>query len=271
VGDFCDTFGRDALRCSKILDIVLTKRATGSASHIELAGLPHHASDTYLPKPLRAGARVAICAQLEDPKMAKTIVKRGVTELVTPGVSLNDEVLSAKTNNFLMAVHTDEEIYGIALLDISTGEFFVSEGNHEHFKKLVQSFRPSELIYQKRKKIEVSDIKSSFPIEDWAFQYDYAFDKITQHFKVKSLKGFGIEGLTLPTIDAGAIFTYLDETQHIEISLLTQIQRLHANQFVWMHPFTIRNLELIHSPQPPAVTLLHILAKTCTPMGGRLL
>lgn len=271
VGDFYETFGSDAVRCSKILDIVLTKRANGSASHIELAGFPHHALDTYLPKLVRAGLRVAICDQLEDPKMTKTIVKRGVTELVTPGVSLNDEVLSAKTNNFLMAVHTEDEFYGIALLDISTGEFFVSEGNYEHLKKLVQSFRPSELIYQKRKKIEVSDIKSSFQIEDWAFRYDYAFDKLTQHFKVKSLKGFGIEDLKLGTIAAGAVFSYLDETHHFEIRHLTQIQRLDANQFVWMDPFTIRNLELIHSPHPQAVTLLHILDKTCTPMGGRLL
>ncbi|MFA7688144.1 MAG: DNA mismatch repair protein MutS [Moheibacter sp.] len=271
VGDFYETFGSDAVRCSKILDIVLTKRANGSASHIELAGFPHHALDTYLPKLVRAGLRVAICDQLEDPKMTKTIVKRGVTELVTPGVSLNDEVLSAKTNNFLMAVHTEDEFYGIALLDISTGEFFVSEGNYEHLKKLVQSFRPSELIYQKRKKIEVSDIKSSFQIEDWAFRYDYAFDKLTQHFKVKSLKGFGIEDLKLGTIAAGAVFSYLDETHHFEIRHLTQIQRLDANQFVWMDPFTIRNLELIHSPHPQAVTLLQILDKTCTPMGGRLL
>lgn len=270
VGDFYETFGEDAIRASRILDIVLTKRNNGSEQK-ELAGFPHHSLDTYLPKLVRAGLRVAICDQLEDPKMTKTIVKRGVTELVTPGVALNDEVLSAKTNNFLMAIHVQNELYGIALLDISTGEFLVSEGNLEHLKKLMQSFRPSEVIYQKRKKIDVSDIKSSFQIEDWAFQYDYALEKLTQHFKVKSLKGFGIENLQLGTIAAGAVFSYLDETHHFEIKHITQIQRLDANSFVWMDPFTIRNLELIHSPHPQATTLLHILDKTCTPMGGRLL
>ncbi len=271
VGDFYETFGKDAIRCSRILDIVLTKRANGSASHIELAGFPHHALDTYLPKLVRAGLRVAICDQLEDPKMTKTIVKRGVTELVTPGVALNDEVLSAKTNNFLMAVHEDTGQYGISLLDISTGEFLISEGNEEHLHKLIQSFRPSEVIYQKRKKLDLPELKSSFQIDDWAFQYDYAFDKLTQHFKVKSLKGFGIENLALGTIAAGAIFSYLDETHHFDIQHITQIQRLDENSFVWMDPFTIRNLELIYSPHPQAVTLLDILDKTRSAMGARLL
>lgn len=271
VGDFYETFGDDAIRCSKILDIVLTKRANGSASHIELAGFPHHALDTYLPKLVRAGLRVAICDQLEDPKMTKTIVKRGVTELVTPGVALNDEVLSAKSNNFLMAVHENDGRYGIALLDISTGEFLVSEGNKEHFHKLVQSFRPSEVIYQKRKKIDLPEIKSSFQIEDWAFQLDYAFDKLTHHFKVKSLKGFGIENLELATIAAGAVFSYLDETHHFDIQHITQIQRLDENSFVWMDPFTIRNLELIYSPHENAVTLLSVLDQTKSAMGARLL
>ena len=271
VGDFYETFGEDAIRCSKILDIVLTKRTNGSASHIELAGFPHHALDTYLPKLVRAGLRVAICDQLEDPKQTKTIVKRGVTELVTPGVALNDEVLSAKTNNFLMAVHESENQFGIALLDISTGEFLVSEGNKDHFHKLIQSFRPSEVIYQRRKKLELPEIKSSFQIEDWAFQWDYAIDKLTQHFKVKSLKGFGIENLRLGTIAAGAVFSYLDETHHFDIQHITQIQRLDEHSFVWMDPFTIRNLELIYSPHPQAITLLHILDKTCSSMGARLL
>jgi len=271
VGDFYETFGDDAIRCSKILDIVLTKRANGAASHIELAGFPHHALDTYLPKLVRAGLRVAICDQLEDPKMTKTIVKRGVTELVTPGVALNDEVLSAKSNNFLMAVHEKDNRFGIALLDISTGEFLVSEGNKEHFHKLVQSFRPSEVIYQKRKKIELPDIKSSFQIEDWAFQLDYAFDKLTRHFKVKSLKGFGIENLELATIAAGAVFSYLDETHHFDIEHITQIQRLDEHSFVWMDPFTIRNLELIYSPHENAVTLLSVMDQTKSAMGARLL
>ena len=271
VGDFYETFGEDAIRCSKILDIVLTKRANGSASHIELAGFPHHSLETYLPKLVRAGLRVAICDQLEDPKMTKTIVKRGVTELVTPGVALNDEVLSAKTNNFLMAVHMEVDRYGVALLDISTGEFLVSEGSKDHFHKLVQSFRPSEIIYQKRKKIDFPEVKSTFQIEDWAFQLNYAVDKLTHHFKVKSLKGFGIENLTLGTIAAGAIFSYLDETHHFDIQHITQIQRLDANSFVWMDPFTIRNLELIYSPHENAKTLLSIMDHTQSAMGARLL
>lgn len=271
VGDFYETFGEDAIKCSQILDMVLTKRANGAASHIELAGFPHHALDTHLPKLVRAGLRVAICDQLEDPKTTKKIVKRGVTELITPGVALNDEVLSAKKNNFLMAVHTEDEIYGIALLDISTGEFLVSEGNKAHFHKIIQSFRPSEVIYQRRKKIDLPNTQSTFQIEDWAFQYDYAFDKLTQHFKVKTLKGFGIESFRAGTIAAGAVFSYLDETHHFDIQHLTQIQRLDENSFVWMDPFTIRNLELIHSPHPQAVTLLDIMDKTLTPMGGRML
>lgn len=271
VGDFYETFGEDAIRCSKILDIVLTKRANGSASHIELAGFPHHALDTYLPKLVRAGLRVAICDQLEDPKMTKTIVKRGVTELVTPGVALNDQVLSAKSNNFLMAVHQEEERYGIALLDISTGEFLVAEGSKIYFHKLIQSFRPSELIHQKRKKIELPEIKSNFQIEDWAFQYDYATDKLTRHFKIKSLKGFGIENMRLATIAAGAVFSYLDETHHFEINHITRIQRIDEGSFVWMDPFTIRNLELIYSTHPDAVTLADIIDSTHSAMGGRLL
>lgn len=271
VGDFYETFGEDAIRCSRILDIILTKRANGAASHIELAGFPHHALDTYLPKLVRAGLRVAICDQLEDPKLAKTIVKRGVTELVTPGVSLNDEVLSSKSNNFLMSVHPEEGRFGISLLDISTGEFLISEGNQNHFFKLVQSFRPSELIYQKRKKFDLPEVPSTFRLDDWAFQYDYALDKLSSHFKVKSLKGFGIEKMKAGIIAAGAIFSYLNDTHHFDISHITRIQRLDEDSFVWMDPFTIRNLELIYSPNPDGVTLLDILDKTSSAMGGRLL
>lgn len=271
VGDFYETFGDDAIRCSKILDITLTKRANGAAAHIELAGFPHHALDTYLPKLVRAGLRVAICDQLEDPKQAKTIVKRGVTELVTPGVSLNDQVLSAKTNNFLMSVHQEDEKFGMALLDISTGEFLIAEGNKTYFQKVIQSFRPSELIHQKRKKVDIPELKNTFQIEDWAFQYDYAVEKLSRHFKVKSLKGFGIEKLRLGTIAAGAIFSYLDETHHFQIDHITGIQRLDENSFVWMDSFTIRNLELIHSPHPDAVTLIDVLDSSCSAMGGRLL
>ncbi|MBS7333053.1 MAG: DNA mismatch repair protein MutS [Weeksellaceae bacterium] len=270
VGDFYETFGQDAIKSSRILDIVLTKRANGSENS-ELAGFPHHSLNSYLPKLVKAGLRVAICDQLEDPKMVKGIVKRGVTELVTPGVALQDEVLSSKSNNFLMAVHQGEKSFGIALLDVSTGEFLASEGTEDHVSKIIQSFRPSEVIYQKRVKYNFSDVKSKFLLDDWAFQYDYAMDKLTSLFKTKNLKGFGIENLKEGIISAGAILAYLDETHHFNIQHITSIQRLSQDNFVWMDPFTIRNLELVYSPHPKGVTLLNILDDTATPMGARLL
>ena len=270
VGDFYETFGEDAIKSSRILDIVLTKRANGSENS-ELAGFPHHSLNTYLPKLVKAGLRVAICDQLEDPKMVKGIVKRGVTELVTPGVALQDEVLSSKSNNFLMAVHQGDRNFGIALLDVSTGEFLTSEGNEEHVSKIIQSFRPSEVIYQKRVKYNFSEVNSKFLLDDWAFQYDYAIDKLTTLFKTKNLKGFGIEDLNDGIISAGAILAYLDETHHFDIQHITSIQRLSQDHFVWMDPFTIRNLELVYSPHPKGVTLLNILDDTTTPMGARLL
>jgi len=270
VGDFYETFGQDAIKSSRILDIVLTKRANGSENS-ELAGFPHHSLNTYLPKLVKAGLRVAICDQLEDPKTVKGIVKRGVTELVTPGVALQDEVLSSKSNNFLMSVHQGDKIFGIALLDVSTGEFLTSEGPEEHVSKIIQSFRPSEVIYQKRVKYNFSDVKSKFLLDDWAFQYDYAVEKLTSLFKTKNLKGFGIENLKEGIISAGAILAYLDETHHFNIQHITSIQRLTQDNFVWMDPFTIRNLELVYSPHPKGVTLLNILDDTSTPMGARLL
>ncbi|MDH0658457.1 DNA mismatch repair protein MutS [Empedobacter sp. GD03865] len=270
VGDFYETFGEDAVRASRILDIVLTKRANGS-DNSALAGFPHHSLNTYLPKLVKAGLRVAICDQLEDPKMVKGIVKRGVTELVTPGVALQDEVLSSKSNNFLMAVHQGDKAFGIALLDVSTGEFLVSEGQEDQVAKIIQSFRPSEVIYQKRVKYNFSDVKSKFLLDDWAFQYDFAIDKLTNLFKTKNLKGFGIEDLKDGIISAGAILAYLDDTHHFEIQHLTSIQRLNQDSFVWMDPFTIRNLELVYSPHPKGVTLLNVLDDTKTPMGARLL
>ncbi|WP_409515944.1 DNA mismatch repair protein MutS [Chishuiella sp.] len=270
VGDFYETFGEDAVRCSRILDIVLTKRATGAENN-ELAGFPHHSLNTYLPKLVKAGLRVAICDQLEDPKTVKGIVKRGVTELVTPGVALQDEVLSSKSNNFLMAVHEGSKSFGIALLDVSTGEFLVSEGQEDQVAKIIQSFRPSEVIYQKRVKYNFSDVKSKFLLDDWAFQYDFAVDKLTNLFKTKNLKGFGIEDLKEGIISAGAILAYLDDTHHFEIQHITSIQRLNQDSFVWMDPFTIRNLELVYSPHPKGITLLNILDDTKTPMGARLL
>lgn len=270
VGDFYETFGQDAVKSSQILDIVLTKRANGSDNN-ELAGFPHHSLNTYLPKLVKAGLRVAICDQLEDPKMVKGIVKRGVTELVTPGVALQDEVLSSKSNNFLMAVHQGDKAYGIALLDVSTGEFLTAEGQEEQVAKIIQSFRPSEVIYQKRVKYNFSEVQSKFLLDDWAFQYDYAVDKLTALFKTKNLKGFGIENLKDGIIAAGAILAYLDETHHFDIQHITSIQRLNQDHYVWMDPFTIRNLELVYSPHPKGVTLLNILDDTCTPMGARLL
>ena len=270
VGDFYETFGEDAVRASRILDIVLTKRANGS-DNSALAGFPHHSLNTYLPKLVKAGLRVAICDQLEDPKMVKGIVKRGVTELVTPGVALQDEVLSSKSNNFLMAVHQGDKAFGIALLDVSTGEFLVSEGQEDQVAKIIQSFRPSEVIYQKRVKYNFSDVKSKFLLDDWAFQYDFAVDKLTNLFKTKNLKGFGIEDLKDGIISAGAILAYLDDTHHFEIQHLTSIQRLNQDSFVWMDPFTIRNLELVYSPHSKGVTLLNVLDDTKTPMGARLL
>lgn len=270
VGDFYETFGEDAVRASRILDIVLTKRANGS-DNSELAGFPHHSLNTYLPKLVKAGLRVAICDQLEDPKTVKGIVKRGVTELVTPGVALQDEVLSSKSNNFLMAVHQGNKSFGVALLDVSTGEFLVSEGQEDQVAKIIQSFRPSEVIYQKRVNYNFSDVKSKFLLDDWAFQYDFAVDKLTNLFKTKNLKGFGIEDLKEGIISAGAILAYLDDTHHFEIQHITSIQRLNQESFVWMDPFTIRNLELVYSPHPKGVTLLNILDDTKTPMGARLL
>ena len=270
VGDFYETFGDDAVKASRILDIVLTKRANGS-DNSALAGFPHHSLNTYLPKLVKAGLRVAICDQLEDPKTVKGIVKRGVTELITPGVALQDGVLSSKSNNFLMAVHQGDKLFGISLLDVSTGEFLVSEGNEDQVSKIIQSFRPSEVIYQKRVKYNFSDVKSKFLLDDWAFQYDFAIDKLTKLFKTTNLKGFGIEDLKEGIISAGAILAYLDDTHHFEIQHITSIQRLNQESFVWMDPFTIRNLELVYSPYPKGVTLLNILDDTKTPMGARLL
>lgn len=271
VGDFYETFGADAVRCSKILDIVLTKRANGSEKDKELAGFPHHSLNTYLPKLVKAGLRVAICDQLEDPKSVKGIVKRGVTELVTPGVALNDEVLSAKKNNFLMAIHHQDKIFGAALLDLSTGEFLVFEGLQTELEKVIQNYQPSEIVVQKRTVYPFIESHSVFQLEDWAFQKDYAEDKLLNHFKTNSLKGFGIDELQLGTIAAGVIFAYLDDTHHFDIKHLTSIQRIDLNQFVWMDPFTIRNLELLYPSNSKGTSLLDILNKTASPMGGRLL
>ena len=275
VGDFYETFGEDAIRASKILGIVLTKRGAGSETETALAGFPHHSLNTYLPKLVKAGLRVAICDQLEDPKMTKTIVKRGVTELVTPGVAMNDEVLQSNTNNFLAAVYFGKKELGISFLDVSTGEFLTAQGNDEYIDKLLQNFNPSEVLIQKNNKNQFRETFgedfNAFYLEDWVFQEDYAEDILTKHFQTNSLKGFGIEELHDGIIASGAILYYLSETQHNKIQHITSIQRIAEDAYVWMDRFTIRNLELYHSYNPNAVTLLDVIDKTLSPMGGRLL
>lgn len=275
VGDFYETFGSDAIRASQILGITLTKRGNGSESETALAGFPHHSLNTYLPKLVKAGLRVAICDQLEDPKMTKTIVKRGVTELVTPGVALNDDILSAKTNNFLASVHFGKKNLGIAFLDVSTGEFLTAQGSEEYIDKLLQNFRPSEILVTKNHK---NTFKSAFGedhhvfyLEDWIYKEDYALETLTKHFQTNSLKGFGVEELQEGIVASGAILYYLSETQHNKIQHITNIQRIAEDAYVWMDKFTIRNLELYHSTNPNAVTLLDVIDKTLSPMGGRML
>lgn len=275
VGDFYETFGEDAIRASRILGITLTKRGAGSDSETALAGFPHHSLNTYLPKLVKAGLRVAICDQLEDPKMTKTIVKRGVTELVTPGVSMNDEVLVSKSNNFLASVYFGKKQLGVAFLDVSTGEFLTSEGDEEYIDKLLQNFGPSEILVPKQNK---NDFKEAFGenfhafyLEDWVYKEDYATETLTNHFQTNSLKGFGIEEMIHGIIASGAVLYYLSETQHNKIQHITSIHRIAEDAYVWMDRFTIRNLELYHSYNPNAVTLLDVIDKTLSPMGGRLL
>ncbi|MFT4973275.1 MAG: DNA mismatch repair protein MutS [Saprospiraceae bacterium] len=275
VGDFYETFGDDALRASKILGITLTKRGAGSATETALAGFPHHSINTYLPKLVKAGLRVAICDQLEDPKMTKTIVKRGVTELVTPGVSMNDEVLNSKTNNFLASIYFANKSIGISFLDVSTGEFLTAQGNAEYIDKLLQNFSPSEVLIPKSNKNEFREIFGedyhSFYLEDWIYKEDYAFEILTKHFQTVSLKGFGIEDLKEGIVASGAILYYLSETQHNRVQHITSVQRIAEDAYVWMDRFTIRNLELYQSYNLNAVTLLDVIDKTLSPMGGRLL
>lgn len=275
VGDFYETFREDAIKTSKILGIILTKRKNGTAAEIELAGFPHHSLDTYLPKLVRAGQRVAICDQLEDPKMTKTIVKRGVTELVTPGVSFNDQVLEQGKNNFLCAIHFGKEEIGVAFLDVSTGEFLVAEGNREYIDKLISGFEPSEIIYQKNRNKDFQgqfgENHYTFRLEDWIFTTEYANENLNKHFGTSSLKGFGIENLSLAIIAAGAVFHYLNENQHQKLGHITAISRIEEEKYVWLDRFTIRNLELVYSTNENAKTLADILDKTYTPMGGRMM
>jgi DNA mismatch repair protein MutS len=275
VGDFYETFAQDAIIASKVLGITLTKRANGAAAYIELAGFPHHSLDTYLHKLVKAGYRVAICDQLEDPKMVKGIVKRGVTELVTPGVALNDKLLENKSNNFLAALYLDEKEHGIAFLDISTGECFVAQGNLEYMDKLLQSFQPSEVLIAKGKqrffKEQLDQKYYTFALEDWIFQHHYAYDILLRHFDTQSLKGFGIEDWQAATIATGAALHYLKDTEHPHLQHITSLQRITATEFLWMDRFTIRNLELLNSPVENGYTLLQAMDQTCTPMGARML
>ncbi|MEI7500497.1 MAG: DNA mismatch repair protein MutS [Bacteroidota bacterium] len=273
VGDFYETFGEDAIRTSKILGIVLTKRANGAAAYIELAGFPHHSIDIYLPKLVKAGLRVAICDQLEDPKLTKTIVKRGVTELVTPGVSYHDKILDQKENNFLAGVHLESKISGISFLDVSTGEFYLAQGNFEYIDKLIQSFRPSEVVIQKSKRQQFTEMfGSKFYIstfDDWVFTPDFTNDLLLKHFGTASLKGFGIENLGMGVIAAGAALHYLAETQHDKVQHICKLNRIEEDHYLWLDRFTIRNLELLNSVNENARTLLDVLDQTVSPMGSR--
>ncbi len=273
VGDFYETFGQDAIAASKVLDIVLTKRGSGSASEIELAGFPHHALDTYLPKLVRAGHRVAICDQLEDPRSVKGIVKRGVTELVTPGLSFNDHVLDRKQNNFLASIFASRDNFGVSFLDVSTGEFYAAQGNENYVLKLIQGFAPSEIIFSKasRDKFEklLGDETNTFALDDWVYAFDYSYERLINQFKTASLKGFGIDGFGEAIIAAGAILHYLEDTEHKDTSHIAAISRIDEDKFVWLDKFTIRNLELIQAQQDGGVPLIDVLDHTVTPMGSR--
>lgn len=275
VGDFYETFGEDAKKASGILGIVLTRRANGAAAYIELAGFPHHSLETYLPKLVRAGQRVAICDQLEDPKLTKTIVKRGVTELVTPGVVFSENILENKSNNFLCAIHFGDKVSGIAFLDISTGEFLVAEGNLSHLDKLIQSFRPSEIIFQKNKyKTFVENFGDkfyTFKFDDWVFTPEFTGELLLRHFETKSLKGFGIENMEAASVAAGAALHYLYDTQHDKIKHLSHISRIEDDKYVWLDRFTLRNLEILAPANDKGISLINVLDKTISPMGGRLL
>lgn len=274
VGDFYETFGEDAVKAARILGIVQTHRNNGG-DMTELAGFPHHSLNTYLPKLVKAGERVAICDQLEDPKQTKTIVKRGVTELVTPGVALNDDILQAKKNNFLAAVHFGRKKIGVAFLDISTGEFLCAQGQGAEVDKLLQNFNPSEVLVSKTHKTEFpaqfGQGMHTFFLEDWVYQEDYARETLNNHFGTSTLKGFGVERLDHGIVAAGAVLHYLSETRHSQLDHINRLQRIAEERYVWMDKFTIRNLELYHSPHEGAITLLDVIDRTITPMGGRLL
>jgi len=272
VGDFYETFGQDAIIASQVLGITLTKRNNGAAASSELAGFPHHALDTYLHKLVKAGYRVAICDQLEDPKQAKGIVKRGVTEMVTPGVATNDKLLEHNSNNFLAGIHFTDEKSGIALLDISTGEFFIAEGNQEYIDKLLQTLKPAEVIfqrsYQKFFKENFGNRFYTYHLESWIFEEAYATESLLKHFQTHSLKGFGIEGMHQGIVAAGAVLHYLKDTEHPNLQHITSLQRIDREDYLWMDRFTIRNLELISTGTGDGHTLHKVLDNTVSPMGA---
>ncbi|MFC0875820.1 DNA mismatch repair protein MutS [Saccharicrinis sp. FJH2] len=275
VGDFYETFSDDAIKTSQVLGITLTRRANGSASYVELAGFPHHALDTYLPKLVRAGLRVAVCEQLEDPKTTKNIVKRGITELVTPGVSINDNILNHKENNFLASVNIEKNKAGISFLDISTGEFLLAEGSVEYIDKLINSFAPKEVLFERNKKQQFREAFGSklftYELEDWVFEYSSSYDRLIKHFKTKNLKGYGVEQLKAGITAAGAILHYLDITHHQQLGHITAVSRIEEERFVWLDRFTIRNLELFHPINEGGAALVDVMDKTISPMGSRLL
>ena len=275
VGDFYETFGEDAVKMSKILDIVLTKRSNGAAAAVELAGFPYHALDTYLPRLVKAGHRVAICDQLEDPKAAKGLVKRGVTELVTPGLSFHDTVLEQKRNNYLASLYFDKDTIGIAFLDVSTGEFLTAQGDHAYIEKLMQGFRPAEVILSKKQQAAFQAFtKEHYPsycLEEWVYHLDYAHEMLNDHFGTASVKGFGIASLPAGIIASGAILRYLEETEHAEVRHVAAIARIEEDKYVWLDKFTIKNLELLQPQQEGGVSLIEVLDKTVTPMGARLM
>jgi DNA mismatch repair protein MutS len=274
VGDFYETFGEDAVKTAKTLGIILTSRANGS-SNVELAGFPHHSLDTYLPKLVKSGFRVAICEQLEDPKKTKKIVKRGVTELVTPGTSTNDKLLEHKENNYLASVHFNKDIIGISFLDLSTGDFLTTEGNQTYISNLISTFNPSEILLSKAKvkdfNTKLNLNKHTFLLEDWLFSYDYTYEKLTNHFQTKNLKGFGIEELSSAISSAGVILHYLYENKHDRINHINKISRIDKNEYVWIDRFSIKNLELLGTIQGSGSSLVEVIDKTQTPMGGRML
>ncbi|RYZ25305.1 MAG: DNA mismatch repair protein MutS, partial [Sphingobacteriales bacterium] len=276
VGDFYETFGQDAVIASQVLGITLTKRNNGAAASLDLAGFPHHSIDTYLHKLVKAGYRVAVCDQLEDPKQAKGVVKRGVTEMVTPGTALNDKLLEHHTNNFLGGIHFAEgDQYGLAFLDISTGEFLIAEGDREYADKLLQSFKPAEVVFQRNRQKNFKEYFGgrmyTYTLDEWIFDAGYAEDTLLKHFQTHSLKGFGVEGMKNGLIAAGAIIHYLKDTEHPNLQHITSLQRIDRDDFLWMDRFTIRNLELVYGASESDHTLLSVLDNTVSPMGARLL